>query len=368
MEKMMGVINLDNEQDLLQELTYFRCAAAVPFAGRYRLIDFVLSNMVNAGISEIAVFARKKYRSLMDHLGTGAQWNLNRKRGGLFILPPDWNDPTDISKGDLQHFHNNRDYFKRGSAEYVLISGSQHVCNIDYNELFLQHLETRADVTVVYQTVPLLEESSHYATKLEFTQNGRLSSLTNDLNNPHLYMKMYLIRKELLLEIVNHCIGRQKQNIFYDGIGENLSQLNVHTYQYKGYLSVISSVESYYKHSMALLKSEGYKQLFVNRPPVYTKVKDEPPAKYLKSSKVFNSLIANGCVIEGHVENSILFRGVYVEKGASINNSIIMQRCEIQAGTTLDHTILDKDIYISPNRTFAGAPEQPFVIAKRKAM
>lgn len=138
--EVMGVINLDNEQDFLNELTYFRCGAAVPFGGRYRLIDFVISNMTNAGLIDIAVFTRKKYRSLMDHLGKGKAWDLDMKYGGLFILPPDWNDPTDISKGDLQHFHNNLDYFRRGKADYVLISGSQHVCNINYQEVYEQHL------------------------------------------------------------------------------------------------------------------------------------------------------------------------------------------------------------------------------------
>ncbi|MED4161391.1 glucose-1-phosphate adenylyltransferase subunit GlgD [Halalkalibacterium halodurans] len=368
MKSLMGVVNLDHDQDLLHELTYFRSVAGVPFGGRYRMIDFVLSNMVNSGIQDIAVFARNKYRSLMDHLGTGAPWDLNRKRGGLFILPPDWNDPTDISKGDLRHFHNHRDFFHRGNADHVLVSGSQFISKVDYEDAFKRHQETKADVTVLYKKVDQLEPEDRYRMKLEFDSFGNVKSITNDEMNPNLYMQMYIIRKDLLLELLNHCIGYHKQDLFVDGIMSNLNELAIRAYEYKGYLSIISSVASYYKHSMNLLKPEIYQSLFLAGSPIYTKIKDEPPAKYVNGSEVSNSLVANGCVIEGHVENSILFRGVYVAKGVSIKNSIIMQRCYIHEDTHLDHVILDKDILISPNRQFAGAPEQPFVIAKRKAM
>ena len=134
MDRIAGIINLDHEQDALGELTYFRCTAAVPFAARYRLIDFTISNMVNSGIESIAVFVRKKFRSLLDHLEQGKAWDLDRNRGGLFILPPDWNDPTDISRGDLQHFHNNIDFINRVLADYIVVTGSQNICNINFQK------------------------------------------------------------------------------------------------------------------------------------------------------------------------------------------------------------------------------------------
>ncbi|MFC0472377.1 glucose-1-phosphate adenylyltransferase subunit GlgD [Halalkalibacter kiskunsagensis] len=368
MEKLMGVIHLDSEQDLLKELTYFRCGAAVPFGSRYRLIDFVLSNMVNSTVFDIAVFTRRKYRSLMDHLGTGKPWDLNRKRGGLFILPPDWNDPTDLSKGDLQHFHNNRDFFDRGLADYVLITGSHHICNIDYQKVFQEHLAYGADVTAIYKSVKTLEDEHAIEKKLELDVNGNVSNITTDANNHNLFMGMYILKKSLLIELIDYCIARQKENLLLDGIIANLNRLTVRPYEYRGYLSVINSIESYYKHSMSLLDIDVYTQLFLNRKPIYTKPKDEPPTKYTKSAITNNSLLANGCVIEGTVENSILFRGVHVHKGAVIRNSIVMQRCEIKEGTLLDNVVLDKDIVLSPNRTFIGAPENPYIVAKRKIL
>ncbi|ARK29124.1 glucose-1-phosphate adenylyltransferase subunit GlgD [Halalkalibacter krulwichiae] len=368
MERLMGVIHLDSEQNLLKELTYFRCGAAVPFAGRYRLIDFALSNMVNSQIRDIAVFTREKYRSLMDHLGNGKAWDLDRKRGGLFILPPDWNDPTDLSRGELQHFHNNRDFFDRGIADYVLITGTHHICNINYEKVFQEHLRSGADVTAIYQPINTLETEHALEKKLEINTKGEVTNLTTDVNNPNLFMDMYIIKKSLLLELVDYCIARQKENLLIDGIIANLNTLSVKTYEYKGYLAVINSIESYYKHSISLLDIDVYTQLFLNRKPIYTKPKDEPPTKYMKTAQTSNSLLANGCVIEGTVENSILFRGVHVHKNAVVRNSIIMQRCEIQEGTILENVILDKDIVISPKRTFIGAPENPYVFAKRKVM
>ncbi|MDT8862068.1 glucose-1-phosphate adenylyltransferase subunit GlgD [Alkalihalobacillus sp. MEB130] len=368
MEKLIGVIHLDGEMDFLKELTYFRCGAAVPFGSRYRMIDFVLSNMVNSQIQDIAVFARQKYRSLMDHLGTGKPWDLDRKRGGLFILPPDWNDPTDFSRGDLQHFHNNRDFFTRGLGEYVLVTGSHHICNIDYRKVFQKHLDSGADVTAIYQSVSELEPEHCTEKKLELDEDGNVINITTDATNHHLFMDMYILKKSLLLELVDYCIARKKDNLLLDGIIANLDRLTVASYHYTGYLAVINSVESYYKHSMSLLNVDVYTQLFLNRKPIYTKSKDEPPTKYAKGATTKRSLLANGCVIEGTVENSILFRGVHVHKDAVVRNSIIMQRCEIQKGTLLENVILDKDIIISPDRTFIGAAENPYIIAKRKVL
>ncbi|WP_078552546.1 glucose-1-phosphate adenylyltransferase subunit GlgD [Bacillus alkalicellulosilyticus] len=368
METMLGVINIDNENDYLKELTYFRCGATTPFGGRYRLIDFPLSNMTNSGIHEIAVFARRKYRSLMDHLGTGSSWDLDRKHGGLFILPPDWHDPSDISKGDLQHFHNNRDFFERSVSKYVLITGSQHVCNIDYRQAFKQHLETNADVTIIYKTINELEEEHQLCHKLAVDEAKKVTEITNDHANPNVAMGTFIIKKSLLLELVDYCIARGMENFFIDGIIHQLPALAVYGYEYKDYLAVINSIQSYYKHSMSLLQPAVYRDVFFNHQTIYTKVKDQPPAKYIKGSSVKNSLIANGCVIEGEVENCILFRGVHVKKGASIKNSIIMQRCEINENVTLQNVILDKDVCLNPDRTLVGVMEQPFVVAKRKVI
>lgn len=364
----MGVINLDNEQDFLNELTYFRCGAAVPFGGRYRLIDFVISNMTNAGMIDIAVFTRKKYRSLMDHLGKGKAWDLDTKYGGLFILPPDWNDPTDVSKGDLQHFHNNLDYFYRGKADYVLISGSQHICNIDYQEVYEHHLKTGADITVIYKKVEILEPEHKQCQKLETSQTGRVLKVTNEEYNNNVYMNMYLVSKKLLLQLVEYGIANGASHFFNDCITTELINLNIQAYEYKGIHSVINSVQSFYKNNMRLLDPEFYRQLFFTEQTILTKIKNEPPARYLHESHVTNSLVGNGCIIGGSVENSILCRGVVIKKGAKVKNSIIMQRCEIQEDVVIENVILDKDVKLTAGKRLIGNEHIPFVIPKQKVI
>ncbi|WP_332698258.1 glucose-1-phosphate adenylyltransferase subunit GlgD [Halalkalibacter lacteus] len=368
MDSLMGVINLDHEYDFLNELTYFRCGAAVPFAGRYRLIDFTLSNMVKSNIQEVAIFTRNKYRSLMDHLGTGASWELDRRHGGLFVLPPDWNDPTDISKGDLRHFHNNRDFFNRGKADYVLISGSQFISNNEYQEAFQQHLEIEADITLITTEIDSLQKEHESCLRVEANADGQVTDITNDKHNHHVFTGIYILSKELLLNLVDECIAHHHGHFFFHGIKENVNRLKVQCFEHKGYTAFVNSVESYYRHNMNLLYEENCKALFNQDHRIRTKVSNEPPTKFREQTMVTQSLLANGCVIDGNVEHSVLFRGVHVQKGATIKNSVIMQRCTIESGAYLENVILDKDVHITAGQTFIGAKEMPYVIAKRKTI
>ncbi|MFC7319659.1 glucose-1-phosphate adenylyltransferase subunit GlgD [Halobacillus campisalis] len=368
MDLIAGIINLDHEQDLLEELTYFRCGAAVPFAGRYRMIDFTISNMTNSRIESVAVFARRKYRSLMDHMEQGKSWDLDRKRGGLFILPPDWNDPTDLSRGDLQHFHNNIDFIRRTLADYIVVSGSQNICSIDYRDVLESHKESGADVTVVYKKVEELQPEHNLAHKLTIDDSGRVMAIHNDHQSNNVYMDMYIIERDYLNQLVENCIAHGCSHLFLDGIKGRLPDIHINAYEHEGSHALINSVESYYRNSRKLLNESEHDELFKEEFPVFTKVKNEAPSQYAYSSNVTNTLVANGCTLEGHVEDSILFRGVKIGKGAVIKNSIIMQRCEIEENAVLENVILDKDCSISSGRTLIGAPEKPFVVAKRKTM
>lgn len=361
----MGLINLEHEQDFLDELTYFRSGASVPFAGRYRLIDFTLSNMVRSNIHEVAIFARSKYRSLMDHLGSGADWDLDRRHGGLFILPPDWNDPTDISKGDLKHFHNNMDYFTRAKSNYVLISGSQFVANSSYQDLFQHHLDHKADVTLLTTTYEELMPEHDQCMKVTTDDNGSVLCLSNDIKEQSIFTGVYIMHKDLLLELVQNCIAHYKSHFFLDGIKANIERLNIQAYHYDGYSAIINSIGSYYRENMKLLEKNHYKQLFLSGEHVLTKVSNQAPTSYQDTAKVTNSLIATGCEVNGEVDESIIFRGVKIGVGAVIKHSIIMQKCVIEEGVQLENVILDKGVIITKNQALHGAKEQPFVIAKR---
>ncbi|WP_018922925.1 glucose-1-phosphate adenylyltransferase subunit GlgD [Salsuginibacillus kocurii] len=368
MKQMMGLINLEHERDTFQELTYFRCPAAIPFAGRYRLIDFTLSNMVRSGIQEVALFTNQKYRALMDHLGTGVHWGLARRHGGLFILPPDWHDPSDISRGDLRHFHNNRDYFHRSKADYVLVSGSQFIANTDYNAAFQKHLYTGADITLLTTETKLAPGNQQVRPRVELDEDDWVKSLHNDITNPIQFSGTYIIHKELLLELVDACIAYEKTDFFQATIKGNLHKLFVQTYHHTGYSAFIDSLESFYHQNMELLKPANYENMFLNRPPVLTKVSNEPPVKYGPNAQVSSSIVANGCVIEGTVENSVLFRGVHISPDTHIKDSIIMQRCDVASGVDLENVILDKDVHILENQRLIGSAEKPYTLAKRKVL
>ncbi|MDF2961856.1 MAG: glucose-phosphate adenylyltransferase [Paenibacillus sp.] len=369
MKRMMGVINLVNEPDDLEELTYSRCVASVPFGARYRLIDFTLSNMVNSGLENVAVFTQHKYRSLMDHLGSGKEWDLDRKRGGLFILPAILHETTGMSRGDLFQFYSHRDYFYRAREEYVVISRSHMVCNIDFNAVLDYHLEKNADITVVYKHAD--DEEFAKFRRLAVKDDGQVTLMEDHsgrLRTDNISMEMYVMSKELLLDMVESCLAQGYDHLVRDGIMKNIDKLGVYGYLHKGHTGIVNTIQSYYKHSMQLLNPKVLRELFFQRNLIFTKIKDEPPAKYVENSSARNALIANGCVIEGKVENSILFRGVKIRKGAYVKNSIILQNCEIEENVIIENAILDKDVFISRGRVLTGDKQAPFIASKTKVI
>ncbi|AOZ93828.1 glucose-1-phosphate adenylyltransferase subunit GlgD [Paenibacillus crassostreae] len=365
MKNVMGIINLVNEPDQLEQLTNHRNIASVPFAGRYRLIDFVLSSMVNSGITNVGIFTHTKYRSLMDHLGSGKEWDLDRKRSGLFILPPmkeGWISPM----GDLHAIHAHRDYLHRSSEEYVLLSRSYMVCNIDFNGLQEFHNRNQADITVVYKEMSDLDSISM---QIGMDENSRVRSIWEPNAVPHgnkVSMEMYFLKKSLLIDIIETSLAEGHYNLMKDAIRANISRLNIFGYAYQGYLGIINTINSYYKHSMNLLNPSVWKDLFFKPGLIYTKIKDEPSTRYINNGHTSNSLVANGCVIEGIVENSILFRGVRIRKGATVRNSIVMQNGVIHENSSIVSVIIDKDVIIKEARTLVGHEKAPYIVVKRK--
>jgi glucose-1-phosphate adenylyltransferase len=326
-KNLLGVIDATTYREATSDLTINRSMAAIPFAGRYRLVDFVLSNMVNSGIESVAIFPRYQYRSLMDHIGSGKQWDLNRKRDGLFFFP----SSNFEEEGSFKQFQNHMDYFYRSTQKYTLISNSYTVCNIDYNKILKRHIEAECDIT----------EVRHLGKSLD----------------------MYIVETSLLIDLITN----QDHTGYYsiqDVVRDHKHNYKICDYEYRGYVKVIDSIEKYYTHSLELLNPSVWKQLFLQYNPIYTKVKDEPPTKYTKDAIVKNSMIANGCVIEGHVENSIISRGVKVGKGTIIKNSIIMQKSVIGTNCVLDSVVFDKDVRVENNVSLQGSKISPYVVRK----
>ncbi|MED4877796.1 sugar phosphate nucleotidyltransferase [Anoxybacillus geothermalis] len=330
--KMLGVIDATMYMEALAPLIEQRSIAAVPFAGRYRLIDFVLSSMVNSGIESVAIFSKYQYRSLMDHLGSGKNWDLNRKRDGLFFFPsPDLLFSGERRVGAFAHFEQHIDYFLRSRQKYAIIANGYTVCNIDFAAVLERHIERGCDVTRICRRGEPLE--------------------------------MYLLETSLLLDLIADYKNRGYRSIV-DVVRDGRHSLSICDYEYTGYAAVIDSVGQYFRSSMELLDRNVWEQLFLAERPIYTKVKDEPPTKYGREGSVKRSMIANGCVIDGTVENSVLFRSVKIGKGAVVKNSIIMQKCQIGDGCVLDGVIIDKDAKVEPGVVLKGTADQPFVVRK----
>ena len=364
MSNVLGVINLVNEKQFLKELTQHRSLASVPFAGRYRMIDFTLSNYVNACVNKVAIFPKDKYRSVMDHVGSGKEWDLDHRSQGLFILPPVY--PDESIKGDLQQFSDHLEFFKRASADLVIISPGHHVCKMDFNDVIRSHEENGADITVVYKDYEGSTVHKPIYHKCSVEPGGRVSDIelyTAPAPGDHVCLETYIINKDLLIDLIKRCTENDEYDFLKDAVKANLAHLYVQGYHFTGHMPFIHSLESYHSCSMEFLKPEVTKSYFYDSWDIFTKIKHEAPAKFLQCSSVSNSLIANGCVIEGTVENSIIFRGVKVKKGAVVRNSIIMQKGEIEEGAFVENVITDKQVHISKDQTVTG-DDRPAVIKK----
>lgn len=364
MKNLLGVINLINEKPILKELTQHRCLAAVPFGARYRLIDFTLSSFVRAHISKVGIFSKEKYRSLMDHLGSGKEWDLDRHNGGLYFLPPV--EPGEQVLGDLQQFHSHLEFFQRSNQDTVVISPGHQVCKIDFEHLYHYHINSDADVTIVYKNYDgcLSEKPFFHQCSLDEERNvSDIELFSFPTQGDHVCLETYVINKELLIELMQDCVKNNMYDFLRDAVKANLTRLKVKGYEYDGYMPFIQSMQSYHECSLQFLDPKVWQSFLLENGSVFTKVKHEAPTKYTESAKISHSLIANGCEIEGTVENSILFRGVKVEKGAMVKNSIIMQKGNIGCGAQLDHVIADKQVRFN-EKTVVSGDKGPKVIRK----
>ena len=368
-----GLIVTADRSTHLKDLTLSRSAGAVPFGGRYRIIDFTLSNMVNAGITSVGLITEKNYHSLMDHLGSGKEWDLHRKREGLFILPPFMTkENSGVFRGAVDAIRSVIGYVRRTSDDYVILSWAWNVMNVDLVPMMEQHLSTGADVTILYaEDGSLQPEEQSQDLRLIMDEKGRVTDMELDAYRPRSVNRscdVMIMKKELLEYLVEEAFARGEYDFHRDILLKKYRTLNIMGYKFEGFLARLESIENYFTGNMDLLNTDVQKDLFNPRHPIYTKVKDEVAARYSVSAQVKNSLVADGCIIEGQVESCILFRGVHVKPGARIFNSIIMQGSEIGENTHLEHVILDKGVKILPGRTLQGYDSFPIVIRKNQTV
>ena len=362
----LGIVFPNSYDNTVPELVTERLMASIPFAGRYRLIDFVLSSMSNSGIDNVSVIVRKNYHSLMDHLGTGAAWDMARNRGGLNIVPPFAEKEVKIYNGRVEALSSIMTFLERQNEQYAILCDTNQVANIDYKAVLTEHVKSGADVTVLYQNteVPAGMKNDNYTLVLEGDQVKEI--LFNDFREgkQNLSMNVYVMERKALLRLVKDAATRGMIYFERDILAHNVDVLNIRAMEYTGYVARVCDMKSYFDENMKLIHEKNLDALFPAKQPVYTKTRDDNPTRYLPGSKVNSSLVADGCHIEGTVQNCVLFRGVVVKKGAVVRNCVLMQDTVVEAGAEVEYVVTDKNVRITADKKLVGADTLPVYVAK----
>jgi glucose-1-phosphate adenylyltransferase len=367
----MGIVMTGGIKHKLKELVATRSAAALPIGGRYRAIDFILSNMVNSGIVNVGVLMQYSYRSLMDHLGLGREWDLDRNHNGLFLLTPYiTNGNENWYKGSADAVYQNLSFLERSTEEYVFIGQGNCLYMFDCSVLVDYFNEKKADIVVVCRNMNDMnkEEMSELGV-VDVNDTMRITDFEEKPDMPKHStgsLGIYFMKRKLLIKMIQASNAKGEYDFVKDIIIKNVSNLNVYAYMYSGYWRSINTISMYYRTNMELLNRNIYDTLFRDDMPVYTKMRDIVPAKYNTEANVKNSIVADGCITEGEVVDSILFRDVRIKKGAVVKNSIIMQSTEVGENAELENIICDKNVSINQNVKLISDKNYPMVISKNE--
>ncbi len=368
----LGIIFPNSYDETISELVNVRLMASIPFASRYRLIDFMLSSMTNCDIDNISLVVNNNYHSLMDHLGSGREWDLVRKNGGLNIFPPKAEKTSKSYTGRVAAIASLLDFLRSQKENYVVMADSNYAVNMDFKDMINKHIETGADVTIAYneQEIPEgyrqipADQGFYYTFSIE---DGRIKKIyvnTEEKGIQNLSMNIFVAKREFLIELINTAFVRGQKFFERDVLLNQLNVLKVYAYKYEGYIARITNIKSYFDENMKLLDDYNLDALF-GPTPIYTKIRDDNPTRYINGSKVSNIMAADGCVIEGEVENSVLFRGVKVAKGAKVKNCVLMQDTIIEAGVEIENLITDKEVTITAGKQMKGTDTYPIYIGKK---
>ena len=373
--KAAGLIFSNIHDASIPELTKPRTMASIPFGGRYRLIDFALSNMVNSDITTVGLITHNNYQSLLDHIGTGKDWDLARRSGGIRILPPFITSGTrgddKLYKTRLQALVGVKNFVENCGADHVIISDCNMICNIDYSDALENHIDNDADITIITKLVNTHELKfplDKYIKAVDYNDKGEIVdyvSYDSQQGELHINTNMMIVKRSYLLRLINESEARGYDSFSRDIIRRNLGKHRYFAFEYDGYFNYIDSMQKYFFCNMKMLDSSKRKLVFhVKNRPIYTKVRNSPPTRFTENAKVTNSIIADGCVIDGVVENSILFRGVKVGKGTVIKNSILLQNTYTGDDVYLNCVVTDKDVTIKTGKMLSGHETLPFYIGK----
>ena len=363
----LGIIFPNSYDNTVPELVTERTMASIPFAGRYRMVDFILSSMSNCGITNVSIVVRKNYHSLMDHLGTGREWDMARRHGGLNIVPPFAEKGVRIYSGRVEALASILGFLENQKERYVVMCDANIAVNFDFNALLEAHQASGADITVAYQKTEIPEGRKDDNYTLTIDGDGRVTELLLNDYRPgvqNLDLNIYILERETLIRLVKDATARGLIYFERDILAHNVNILNVHAVEYTGYVAHICDMKSYFDENMKLLDEKNLDALFPKNSPVYTKIRDDNPTRYVAGSKVSNSLLADGCTIEGTVENCVLFRGVKVKKGAVVRNCVLMQDTVVEKDAEMEYVVTDKNVKITAGKKLSGTSSFPVYVQK----
>lgn len=369
----VGIIFSSLNNNTLSRLTSDRTVAAIPFSCRYRLVDFCLSNLVNANISNIHIVANYNYRSLLEHIGSGKDWDLARRSGGINMISPFQTARASSEKlfsTRMEALKNMHEYINEFKEEYVVLMDSDHVLNIDISHVIKTHEQTGASVTFVTHRIP-----TNYTSKTPRMMLSSVAGKITDISmnssynekNPELSLNIFVMKTVYLRKIIEDAEAHSIDSLTKIFLS-NYKQSNYRTYKYDGYVASVSSFLDYYKCSIELAKSESARNslLWKKEFPIFTRVHNSAPTVHKSTAIVENSMIADECVIEGTVINSVLFRGVTVEKGAVVRDSVLFHGTHIGKNAEINCIVTDKDVYVTDNVKLSGNENMPFYIQKNR--
>lgn len=363
---VLGIVFPNAHDELMGEMTEFRSMGSLPFCGRYRIIDFSLSNLVNAGVSKVGIVTKTNYQSLMDHIGSAKAWDLDRKSGGLFFLPPYSNTEAKVYKGHVDGLFGAMNFLRHSPEKYVVMCDCDVITNFDLNDMIKRHIKSGADITIAYKR-GLMPQNRHdvMAFELDGDKVTDIKFAASDSEERCISLDITIMSKELLTKIIEEGYERNLTSIARDVYQKSLDKLDIRGYEVSEYAAIMDSPETYAKVTKEVVCDPAVRRdLFCKSRPVFTKTRDDMPTIYGLDSEVKNCLIADGCVIDGTVKNSVLFRGVKVEKGAVVENSIVMQDAVIEAGADIQFVTLDKKVNVGANKTLRGTETYPIYVRK----
>ncbi len=368
MRRTLGIMIFTHDSNKIEGIGDYVSASAVSFLGRYRAVDFGLSNMANSGIDSIQVFVKEKPKSLVEHLDSGRQYNMNTKRGGIrmYFAPEHYSSMTNYLT-DVSTLYYNKIWIERENKDYVLITNSNMIFSFDFNKLLDKHKESKADITVMYKECNSANKQFINCDVVELNRQNGVKTITQnhgDKAKRNIMMGTCIMSKDIFLGMIDQAYHTSRLYWLRDILSDACEYLDVRGYKYDGYFASINSFKSYYDTSMELLDTRKRNQLLQDEWPVYTQTKDSAPTRYANGGKAVGSLVSNGCLIQGDVEHSIIGRKVNIGKNTVIKNSVIFPDVEIGDNVVIENAVVDKYSSIHKVKEIKGTDEQPFYVRR----